>query len=108
MEEFVKKQRLRPMTIGAQGLHELGHAQVQSRQVIRAPFGRFDMHVMTRGAADIADARLVSVVVKDGHFAGRIAENRAPDLLRPGDDLWRVLGRVGRIVVATAAKLIER
>ena len=96
------------MAIGTERLHELRHPQMQALQVIGPPFGGFHVHVVARRAANIADTGLVAVLVEDRHFPGRVAEDRAPDFLRPRHDLRRMLGRVRGIFVATAAQLIER
>ena len=102
MEEFVKKQRVRSVAIGTQRLHELRHAQMQALEVIGPSFGGFHVHVVARRAANIADTGLVTILVEDRHFPGRVAEDRAPDFLRPRHYLRRMLGRVRGIVVATA------
>ena len=81
MEEFVKKQRLRSVAVCTQRLHELRHPEMQALEVIGPSFGRFHVHVVAGGAADIADARLVAVLVEYRHFAGRVAEDRAADFL---------------------------
>ena len=94
------------MAIGTQRLHELRHPQMQALEVIRPSFGRFHMHVVAGGAADIADTGLVAVLVEDRHLPGRVAEDRATDFLRPRHYLRRMFGRIRGIVVATAAKLI--
>ena len=108
MEEFVKKQRVRPVAIGTQRLHEFRHPEVQALEVIRASFGCFHVHVVAGGAADIADAGLVAVLVEDRHFPGRVAEDRAPDFLRPRHYLRRVFCGIRGIVVAAAAQAVER
>ena len=62
MEEFVQEQRVRSVAIGTERFHKFRHPEVQALEVIRPPFGRFHMHVMTGRAADIANAGLVAVL----------------------------------------------
>ncbi len=59
MEKFVLKKRLRAMTIRTQRLDKLRQSQMQSLEVLRTPLSGFPMHIVTSGAADIADPRLV-------------------------------------------------
>ena len=87
MEKLILKKRLRTVAIGTQWLHELRQAQVQALQVRRSLFGPFLVHIVAGGAANIADSRMPRILVKDRHFARRIREYRAPDVLRPGDDI---------------------
>ena len=56
MEEFVKKQRIRTVTIGAQWLDKFRHPQVQAFEVIGASLDRLDVHIMASGTADVANA----------------------------------------------------
>jgi hypothetical protein len=81
MEEFVKEQRVRSMAIGTQRLHELRHTQMQALEVIRPSFGRFHVHVVAGSTPNIADAGLVAVLIENRHFPGRVAEDRATDIL---------------------------
>ena len=102
MEEFVKKQRIWPVAIGTQRLHEFRHAQMQAFEVIRPSFGRFHVHVVAGSTADIADTGLVAVLVEDRHLPGRVAEDRAANFLRPRYDLRRVFGGIRGVIMATA------
>ena len=106
MEEFVKKQRVRAVAVGTQRLHELRHTQMQALEVIRPSFGRFHVYVVAGGAADIADAGLVAVLVEDRHLPRRLAEDRSTNFLRPGYNLRWMFGRIRGVVMATAAQAI--
>ena len=64
MEELVLEQRVRPVTVGAQRLHELRKPQVQPLEVIGPAFGNLLVHVMAGSATDIADPRLTSMLVE--------------------------------------------
>jgi hypothetical protein len=108
MEEFVKKQRIRAVTIGAQGLYKLGHPQVQALEVIRATFRRFYVYVVASRASYVANPSLVSIFVEYRHFTRRVGENRTADFLGPGDHMRRVFSRSRGLVVATPAQAVER
>ena len=51
---------------------------------------------------------LARIGVKYGHFAGRVLEDRAANVLRPADNSGRMCGWHRRIVMAAAAHPIER
>ena len=81
MEEFVKKQRLRPVTVGAQRFDEFGQPQVQAVEVRGTARGGLDMHVVAGSAADVAHIALVTVLVENRHRARRVRENRTANHL---------------------------
>ena len=107
MEEFVKKQRVRSVAIGTERLNELRHTQMQALEVIRSSFGRFHVHIVAGGAADIADPLLARIGIKHRHLAGRALEDGAANVLRPGDNISRMRGWHRCIVMTAAAHPIE-
>ena len=95
------------MAIGAKRFHELRHPQVQAGQVLRPAFRALHMHIVTGWTADVAYPRLMSSKIENRHFRRRARANRSPDILRPGDDVCRVLGGIRRIVVTIATKRVD-
>ena len=81
MEKLIQEKRLRTVAIGTQWLHELRQAQVEPLQVLGSSVSRFLVHVMARGAADIADSCMARILVKNGHGARRFRANRPANVL---------------------------